>query len=95
MDRLTQLIAELIAAAIVIQDSMEGKTVGNQEKTDRKPPAEASPQVRTYTSETKAFARQHQLQAIGLFAGVVRRGEVWVLTHDPETGTHAREVTAP
>ena len=41
--------------------------------------------MKVYASERAAEARQAQLLALGIWAGVVRCEGGWRLTHDPDT----------
>jgi hypothetical protein len=50
--------------------------VSNQQETGSK--------RKTYPSAESAFRRQAVLLAAGIAAGVVRAGDRWALTHDPD-----------
>ena len=56
--------------------SRKGLAMGNHEETtgDRK----------VYPTERLAEARQRRLWAAGIGAGMIRQGQGWVLTHDPD-----------
>lgn len=48
------------------------------------------PEVKTYPTEESAQRRAGQLQALGIWPGVVRCGERWRLTVDPDTAGQRR-----
>lgn len=51
--------------------------------------------VKTYPTERAAEVRVRQLRALGMWPGVVRHGDRWRLTSDPDTAgqrNHRTEV---
>ena len=50
--------------------------------------------VKTYPSEESAQRRAEQLQALGIWPGVVRCGERWRLTVDPDTAGQRRHTAS-